>query len=71
MGLQGKGCVVPGWLAPQGSGGSCAARLDGRAVPLRARPASAELTYRQEWMVALCARGGQAWSFGEVLGVFR
>ncbi|GFE16212.1 hypothetical protein Sgleb_42590 [Streptomyces glebosus] len=52
-------------------GGRSRVRGD-RAAPLRTGPASVELTYRQDWVVAaLCAMGGRAWSFDEVLGVFR
>ncbi|MGA5634580.1 hypothetical protein [Streptomyces lydicamycinicus] len=38
---------------------------------MRVRPASVQLTYRQERVVAPLAMSRQAWSFGEVLGVFR
>jgi hypothetical protein len=42
-----------------------------RAVLLRVRSASVELTYRQVLVVARIALSRQAWSFDEVLGVFR
>ncbi|BCK70520.1 hypothetical protein Srufu_044730 [Streptomyces libani subsp. rufus] len=59
--------MVPGPRSPV-----AAPESGDRAVPLRARPASVELTYRQDWVVAaLCAMVGRAWSFDEVLGVFR
>lgn len=62
MGLQGKRLYGPR-LSPPTRGD--------RAAPLRVRPASVQLTYRQERVVAPLAMSRQAWSFGEVLGVFR